>query len=78
MSAELYDLTMRRWSGDPTSYRVVEIAMYELANTASPAELLRSVSRITGIGVCRLRRSWGGGEALKVAAIRRGMTLAFG
>jgi hypothetical protein len=78
MSAQLYDLTVRRLCGDPRSFRVLEIAMYELANAASSDELLRSVARITGIGECRLQRRWGGKDALKVAAMRLGMTLALG
>ena len=78
MSAVVYDLTVRRRRYAPRSTEVVEIAMYELANVESSTELLRAVARSTGVSVIRLRRSWGGGEALKLAAIRHALTLAFG
>lgn len=78
MSARVYDLTARRWAGDPTSGEVVEIAMHEVANGASCADLIRVVARVTGIGECQLRRSWGGGNELWLAAIRRALTLTFG
>jgi hypothetical protein len=78
MSAELYDLGLRRRFCAPRSAEVLEVATYELANVASAADLLRSVARITGISEGRLRRSWGGDEGLKLAAVRRALTLAFG
>ena len=78
MSAKLYDLAARRYCPAPQSIEVLEVAMYELANAAGAAELLRIVARITGIREDQLRRSWGGADALRVAAIRRCLSLAFG
>jgi hypothetical protein len=78
VSAAVCDLAVRRRSRDPRSVEIVEIAMAELGNAANAAELLRAVARITGIGECRLRRSWCGAEGLRRAAIRRALTLAFG